>query len=85
MSRSAEISATDIDLAAAILTATNIRPAARPGTDLAEFFFPNTEEVRSVMVAFSTGNLEQNVRRFAANRAWLYRLARQIARTGGAR
>lgn len=87
MTRPTEIGfkTTDIDLSAAIMTDSGSRPTAQPGRDLIEFSFFDDEAVRKTALAYASGNLQQNVKKFAANRAFLYRLAREVTRSGGAR
>jgi len=71
---------TDIDLAAAIMTATGRQPEMyrQPGQSLVSFEFTNDETIIAVVMAYSGGELAQPVKRFAACRAWLYRQARGV-------
>jgi hypothetical protein len=73
-----EFSTEDLDLAAAIVTATRKRPRVCKHTDrqLVTFIFPNDEPTQAVILAYAGGTLIQNVRKFAACRFQLYRLAR---------
>jgi hypothetical protein len=81
--RPADFTTTDIDLAAAIMTAASKKPLAiRPGAHLVEFIFPDDETTQAVIKRYAGNSLLQEVRRFAAHRAWLYRQARDVARGG---
>lgn len=74
---------TDIELSACIMTALNRKPMEIvPGVDLVEFIFPSDETVQEVALKYAAGRLVQEVRRLAANRSWLYRQTREVARTG---
>jgi hypothetical protein len=66
---------TDLDLAAAIMTATDRQPTVilQPGKPLATFEFTDDEFTRTIIIAYATGELVQPVKRFAACRAWLFR------------
>ncbi|QXE86613.1 hypothetical protein KP003_20050 [Geomonas nitrogeniifigens] len=70
----------DIDLCAAIMTATDRIPSIlrQSGQALVSFEFKDNEETRAVIMAYATGELMQPVKRFAACRAWLYRQARGV-------
>lgn len=76
--RPSEFETSDIDLAAAIMTASNKQPVVvrHPGAPLVSFQFPNDEASYAVIVAYATGELCQPVKRFAACRANLYRQAK---------
>lgn len=78
--RSTEPQTSDIDLSAAIMTATGRTPAIyrQPGQALVTFEFKDDDESRAVIVAYATGELVQPVKRFAACRAWLYRQAKGV-------
>lgn len=78
--RTAECQTSDIDLCAAIMTATGRIPSIlrQPGQALVSFEFKDDEETRAVIMAYATGELMQPVKRFAACRAWLYRQARGV-------
>ncbi len=81
--RHEEFRTTDIELSAAIMTALNQKPLEIvPGRELVEFVFPPSETVEEVALKYAAGRLLQEVRRLAANRSWLYRRAREVARTG---
>lgn len=81
--RQSDFTTTDIDLAAAIMTATGKKPLAiRPGVQLVEFVFPDDETTQAVIKRYAGNSLLQDVRRFGAHRAWLYRQARDVARGG---
>lgn len=73
----------DIELAAALMTATGQKPRKiAPGNKLIEFIFPANEIVHSVVLKYAAGNLFQEVRRLAAHRRWLYRQIREVENTG---
>ena len=78
--RPAESQTSDIDLSAAIMTATGRKPAIfrQPGQALVSFEFKDDDESRAVIIAYATGELVQPVKRFAACRAWLYRQAKGV-------
>jgi len=78
--RTAGFQTSDIDLIAAIMTATGRPPAIfrQPGQALVTFEFKDEDESRSVTIAYATGELVQPVKRFAACRAWLYRQAKGV-------
>ena len=83
MTRLEEIRTTDINLAAAIMTATNLKPAKiAKGSELVEFTFPANEKTKGVALKYAAGTLTQEVRRLMANRSWLYRQAREVTRSG---
>lgn len=80
--RPREFKTTDIDLAASIITATNIRPAnIEPGA-LVVFIFPAEKAVKSLAAEYASGLLMLEVRRQAHNRAWLYRQIRHMKTIG---
>lgn len=84
MDRLEEIRTADINLAASIMTATNRRPASIiAGHDLVEFAFPADDTTRDVTLKYAAGTLTQEVRRFASNRSWLYRQAREASKAEG--
>lgn len=83
MDRHPEFRTNDLDLSAAIWTETDERPTTQPGKSLIEFVFKG--DVNNVVCAYASGLLVQDVRKFAARRGLLYRLAREAAATGGAR
>lgn len=76
---------TDIDLSAAVWTEIDEKPKTHPGKSLIEFVFKDSESVRNVVCAYASGLLMQDVKKFAARRGLLYRLAREAAAAGGAR
>jgi hypothetical protein len=78
--RPAEFQTPDIDLSAAIMTATGKTPSIfrQPGQALVSFEFKDDDETTAVIVAYATGELVQPVKRFAACRAWLYRQAKGV-------
>lgn len=78
MLRPTDFETTDIDLAAAIMTATGERPeiSRDPGRGLGVFHFPAVDAVHAVALSYASGELALPVRRFAACRAWLYRQVR---------
>jgi len=85
MNPESEFRTIEIDLAAAVFTEIKKRPTVRPGKTLVEFSFKDSPVVRSVVFAWLSGQLIQNVREYAANRGLLYRLVREAAASGGAR
>lgn len=74
------ITTTDIDLAAAYLAITGRKPTVHysPGDALVSFRFFIDEPTREVIIAYGTGDLTVNCKRFAACRAWLYRQAKEV-------
>jgi hypothetical protein len=74
------IETNDIDLAAVYIVVTGRKPTMyrEPGDRLATFTMPPDEQTREVMLAYATGTLKVNVKRFAACRAWLYRQAKGV-------
>ncbi len=82
MPRKPDIETNDIDLAAVYMTATGRKPFMykEPGDILVTFQMPNDVTTQNVMMEYAAGSLEQNVKRFAACRAWLYRQARGVKR-----
>lgn len=78
-----DIITSDIELAAALMTATNKRPVGiSPGRELVEFTFPANEITEAVMMKYAAGTLFQEVRRLAGSRSWIYRQCRDVARSG---
>jgi len=75
-----EFSTVDLDLAAAIMTATDKQPEVfqQPGQSLVSFEFPYDKPTQTTILAYSGGELVQPVKRFAACRAWLYRRAKGV-------
>jgi hypothetical protein len=83
MKRHENIITTDIELAAALMTATNKKPFnIRPGKELVEFSYPNNEITSEATMKYATSTLCQEVRRLATCRTWLYRQVRDVARSG---
>ncbi len=81
--RHSDFTTTNIDLAAALMVATNAKPAViKPGRELVEFSFRVNETTESVITKFAAGKLVQDIQRFSSNRSWLYRQCREIDRTG---
>lgn len=81
--RNEEFSTTNIELAAALMTATNKRPLAiRAGVEFGEIVFPASEAIQAVITRYATGTLMQEVRRLAGNRSWLNLQLRQLDREG---
>jgi hypothetical protein len=82
MKRPSEFETEDIDLAAAIVTATGRVPGIcqKVREELVTFIFHDDETVRTVIVAYAGGGLTQPVKRFAACRSWLYRKAKGFGR-----
>jgi len=82
MPRTPDFQTSDIDLAAAIMTATGERPeiSRDPGRELGTFHYPAVDAVHAVALAYASGDLVQPVKRFAACRAWLYRQVRTARR-----
>ena len=81
--RDADLQTSDIDLAAAIMTATGKKPATiRPGRELVEFSFPMNEATQAVALRYAAGTLHQEVRRYANFRRWLYGQVRAVAASG---
>lgn len=78
MTRPREFPTSDLDLAAAIMTATGRQPAIcrHPGRDLVTFEYKDDEAVRTIVLSYAGCELAQPVKRFAACRAWLYRQAK---------
>lgn len=78
--RPTEFQTSDLDLAAAIMTATNKRPEIyrQPGHQLKTFEFPSDDITKSIVIAYAAGELIQPVKRFAACRSWLYRHAKGV-------
>lgn len=78
--RPAESQTSDIDLSAAIMTATGRTPTIyrQTGQVLVSFEFKDDDESRAVIYAYATGELVLPVKRFAACRAWLYRQAKGV-------
>lgn len=67
----------NLDLAACIQTATNIEPKITfPDGKLAAFAFPDSREVRDVVLAYES-SLMLNARRLLSNRLNLFRRIRQ--------
>lgn len=83
MTRPEKITTYDIELAAALMTATQKRPVCIfPGPELVEFTFPANDISESVIMKYAACTLLQDVRRLAKNRSWLYRQCRDVARSG---
>ncbi len=83
MTRPTQITTTDIELAAALMTATSRRPLTiYPGRELVEFTFPVNEITEAVTMKYASSTLFQEVRRLANSRSWLYRQCRDVARSG---
>ncbi|GAB7026026.1 hypothetical protein [Geotalea toluenoxydans] len=83
MTRHEDFRTSDIELAAALMTATNRKPLAiMPGVELVEFIFPGDEVVQSVVMKYAAGRLILEVKRLAANRTWLYRQVQQVKKRG---
>lgn len=83
MTRPEIITTSDIELAAALMTATNKKPVSiRPGKALVEFSFSANEITQAVTIKYATSTLCQEVRRLANNRTWLYRQCRSVANSG---
>lgn len=83
MTRPAQIITSEIELAAAIMTATNTKPVSiTPGRELVEFTFPSNEITEAIAIKYASCSLFQEVRRLANNRSWLYRQIREVTRTG---
>ncbi len=82
MTRPTEFQTEDLDLAAAIMTATGRQPEVyqQPGRTLISFEFPDDEDTRTIIISYAGGELVQPVKRFAACRSWLYRKAKERAR-----
>ncbi len=82
MERQTEFQTTDLDLAAAIMTATGHQPQVtrHTGNPLLSFQFPQNEDTMSIVVSYAGGDLVLPARRFAACRSWLYRKAKGVAR-----
>jgi len=74
-----EFSTEDIDLAAAIMASTGRQPEVfrQPGCPLVTFECLDDEHTRQTIFAYAGGDLSLPVRRFAACRSLLYRLARK--------
>ncbi|WP_243373611.1 hypothetical protein [Geotalea sp. SG265] len=83
MTRLEDFKTTDIELAAAIMTASKAKPLAIiPGLDLVEFVFPDDETTQAVIRKYAAGTLFQEVRRLAAHRKWLYRQIKEVEKKG---
>ncbi len=83
MARPEKITTSDIELAAALMTATNNKPVSiHLGKALVEFTFPVNEITEAVMMKYASSTLCQEVRRLANNRTWLYRQCRSVANSG---
>jgi hypothetical protein len=83
MTRPAQIITSEIELVAAIMTATNTKPVSiTPGRELVEFTFPSNENTESVAIKYASCSLFHEFRRLANNRSWLYRQIREVARSG---
>lgn len=82
MTRSTEFQTSEIDLAAAIMTATGRQPEVfqQPGRPLITFEFPDDVPTRTTIISYAIGELVQPVKRFADCRAWLYRQAKAVTR-----
>lgn len=80
MTRPAEFQTEDLDLVAAIMTATGREPVMyrKAGTNLITFEVAEDEQARAILLAYATGELILPVKRFAACRAWLYRKAKGV-------
>lgn len=75
-----EFSTTDINLAAAIMTATGRHPEIyrQPGHSLVAFEFPDDQPTRNIIFVYAGGELSLPVKQFAACRSALYREARRV-------
>lgn len=83
MNRSECITTTDLNLAAALMTATNTHPVKiYPGNDFVAFDFQSNERTEAVMVKYAAGTLVLNVRRLGRCRLWLDRKCRVVASNG---
>ena len=80
MQRSLEFKTIDIELAAALMVATDAKPRRiLPGVKLVEFVFDEDDVVRDTIFRYSSGTLLQEVRRLANCRSWLYRQTREVS------
>lgn len=68
----------EIDLAAAIITATGVEPDMHPVGALVSFTFPDDSTTKRVVLDFVSGRLILDVKRFAYRRSWLYRQVSSI-------
>ena len=73
---------TDLDVSAAIWVETGIQPCVflEPGKSLVTIEFPTDEKIQDVICSYTTGDLRQSVKTFAARRMQLYRLCREVKR-----
>lgn len=72
MTRPIEFKTVEIDLAAAIMTATGDKPEIRPTSQLMEFIFCSSD-AREIAADFASGFLMQPVKKFAACRNLLWK------------
>ena len=79
--RPKEFKTSDIDLSAAVMTATGILPDIElPGSsdsDLVEFAFPDTDQVQKIVLRYAASSLSLPVDRFARKRSWLFKRMRK--------
>jgi hypothetical protein len=71
---------TDFDLGATYMESTGRQPVPcrQPGDHLISLELINDDVTRNLMIAYASGNLMVNVKRFAACRAWIYRQAKAV-------
>lgn len=80
MKKNTAIQTHDFDLGAVYMVATDRRPELyrEPGDSLVTLVLPNDQITREVMMAYASGELKINVKRFASCRNWLYRQAKEV-------
>lgn len=84
MTRPDHIHTTDIELSAAIMTLTELRPELFPGRnigDLVEIVFPASDEISLIIQRYNTGELNAPVKRLAVWRKTLCRYIKEVERT----
>lgn len=70
----------DVDLSAAIMTATGVEPDIHPSGALVSFSFPDDYAIQRIVFDFAAGRLILDVKRFANRRAWLFRKIKGVQR-----
>lgn len=70
----------DLDLGAIYMVVTDRTPYIfrEPDNPLVTLAMPNDDTTRDVMIAYASGELTFNIKKFAACRAWLYRRVREV-------
>jgi len=70
----------DLDLGALFMVETDRMPGIfrEPGNPLVTLSMPNDEATRDLMIAYASGTLKVDVKKFASCRAWLFRQVKGV-------